>query len=142
MTYKQTLASRIPTDEDLRTYTGYGEYTPGGNDRPRQKPVSRLQVVTMSTVQRNPQEWLYKGMIPMGGESLDAATDALFAELVAFMPGERRGMLIGAIAEMKNLEALAAKRAIEFLNSGVLEKQVEAAMDKADDELREKLAST
>ena len=77
----------------------------------------------------------------MGGDQLDAAFDALLAELVTFLPRSRRDVLKDTIAKMNELQELTVTKTLELLNSGVLEEQVTAAMDKAGDELREKLAS-
>ena len=71
----------------------------------------------------------------MAGDAIDAATTALLEDLVDFFPKRRRELLGKALMKLRALENRAFEAAAARLDSGELERRMEAELAKADDEL-------
>ena len=67
----------------------------------------------------------------MGGDAIDAATTALLEELVGFFPSRRRQVLKKALEKLRALEAMALSAAEQRLESGELEREMEAVLESA-----------
>jgi len=52
----------------------------------------------------------------LAGDSIEAAADALLAEIIAFYPGHKRAALTAALAKMRSLETRMVNAAMDKLN--------------------------
>lgn len=65
------------------------------------------------------------------GDAIDAACDALVQELVFISRRQRKTILQAAWDKIKTIEAQQTETAIQYLDSGIIEKEMEKAFQKA-----------
>lgn len=72
----------------------------------------------------------------MAGDAIDNATTALLEELVDFFPRDRRRLLSKALQKLQKLNLMAVQAVEQRLDSGAMEKQMEAALAQLDQKVR------
>ncbi|MCK4603006.1 MAG: hypothetical protein KAU28_11100 [Phycisphaerae bacterium] len=68
----------------------------------------------------------------MAGDAIDHATAALLEELVDFFPSQKRRLLAKALGKLKKLESMALDAAEQKLDSGELEREMQAVLTAGD----------
>jgi hypothetical protein len=72
----------------------------------------------------------------MAGDAIDHATTALLEELVDFFPRDRRRLLTKAMEKLRKLNQMAVAAVETKLDSGSLERQMEAALAELEERSR------